>query len=864
MKSWEKIQPVQFGSYKLVERLAMGGMAEVYLARPDDQPRLVALKRILPQIAADEDFVAMFIDEAKIAGQLNHPAVAQIYDLGKIDKSYFIAMEYVSGHDLRVLWDRVRDAGELGRPSMTLALACHVVRKICEGLDFAHRSKDSRGRPLGIIHRDVSPENVLVSYDGDLKIIDFGVAKASGRLSKTQTGILKGKFAYMSPEQARGDLIDHRADIFAIGVILYELVTGERAFRAESDFGLLEKVRRVDVVPARALRPEIPRELERILLKALAREPGDRYPWASALAADLDRLMADQGWTSSREDLAAFIQRAFRAEFDDERNRLASYRAYFNDDEQQASTNPLRGGARSTSPRGFSTSSEDVVDAIDDAPGASELIELRAQARRIAREGVSVGAEEQELIEATDDGEVPTRDPGRARARDSLRSRDRARDVAMPSSPFGMFLDDELSLTHSIPSLVGEASLGLPRPPADTTQVDKVPSREAEEPEEPDITMPSKLSPSSRAELEPGGPARLHRDDGRGPGPESASRSARGRAADFEGEAGEPTSAPSSRHARRHALLAAGLSLLVGGAAGTWLSPWAERGRPVIFVTTPRQAEVRLGDIVLCLQTPCVASLAEGHHEIRFHAAGADPLFRTVEVTDGSAEGMPGAPEAVVEVALERPVEGVRLETVPPGARVTLDGRPLEGVTPLTLPVLLSDATVRLKFQLEGFEPLEVSRTVGDEPAPWRYDLPTSTTTWTVVAEPADTFIEGPGRARGGRHTVTVGKRSAVLKFRRPGCSDREVMLQAVGRAEAEQKVVLDCRPLDSALFVAAKRRPLVKIDGVEVSRAATLQPYPLPTGTWTVLLRGTRGKAESHTVELRAGETTRIVMKAR
>jgi eukaryotic-like serine/threonine-protein kinase len=220
VRSYETVQPVPFGSYQLVERLAMGGMAEVYLAKPDGAQRFVALKRILPNIAADDEFIAMFIDEAKIAGQLNHPNVAQIFDLGKINNSYFIAMEYVSGHDVRALWDRTRDA-DGGKTALPIGLACYIVKKICDGLDYAHRRRDSKGRPLGIIHRDVSPQNILVSYDGDLKIIDFGIAKAANRIVKTQTGILKGKFAYMAPEQARGEPTDHRADIFAIGVILY-------------------------------------------------------------------------------------------------------------------------------------------------------------------------------------------------------------------------------------------------------------------------------------------------------------------------------------------------------------------------------------------------------------------------------------------------------------------------------------------------------------------------------------------------------------------------------------------------------------------------------------------------------------------
>ncbi len=170
MHALEEIQPVTFGGYQLLERLAMGGMAEVFLARPDGQERFVAVKRILPNIAADDDFIAMFIDEAKIAGQLTHPNIAQILDIGKINSSYFIAMEYVSGHDVRALWDRVREGAENegggATKGLPIAMACHIVKKLAEGLDHAHRKRDAKGRPLGIIHRDVSPQNVLISYDG--------------------------------------------------------------------------------------------------------------------------------------------------------------------------------------------------------------------------------------------------------------------------------------------------------------------------------------------------------------------------------------------------------------------------------------------------------------------------------------------------------------------------------------------------------------------------------------------------------------------------------------------------------------------------------------------------------------------------
>jgi serine/threonine protein kinase len=242
-------QITQFGPYKLIERISVGGMAEVYKATEhgvEGFERTVAVKRILPHIAEDDEFITMFKDEAKIAGQLNHGNIAQIYNLGQQGDSFYIALEYVAGKDLRNIFTRCQ---QQGRP-MPIAQACFVVMKICEGLDYAHNKRDKHGRHLNIVHRDVSPPNILVSYEGEVKLIDFGVAKAAGRVSRTQAGILKGKFGYMSPEQVRGMPLDRRSDVFSLGVVLYEVLVGNRLFQGDTDFATLEMVRTVDVARA--------------------------------------------------------------------------------------------------------------------------------------------------------------------------------------------------------------------------------------------------------------------------------------------------------------------------------------------------------------------------------------------------------------------------------------------------------------------------------------------------------------------------------------------------------------------------------------------------------------------------------------
>ena len=318
-------KPAPFGKYYLLERINVGGMAEVFRAKAfgvEGFERLVAVKRILPNIAEDKEFIRMFIEEAKLAVQLNHANIAQIFDLGVVDTSYYIALEHVHGRDLRGIFDRCRNGGE----AMPVAQSCFVVMKMCEGLDYAHNKRDQSGRELALVHRDVSPQNVLVSFEGEVKVIDFGIAKAAGKGSKTQAGILKGKFGYMSPEQVRGLPIDRRSDVFSCGIVLYELLTGERLFVGESDFSTLEKVRNVEILPPSTYNRKIPDELERIVLKALAKDVDDRYQNAIDLHDELQAFVYTAGEFYSRKDLAGWMKKMFGKEIDEESAKLESYR----------------------------------------------------------------------------------------------------------------------------------------------------------------------------------------------------------------------------------------------------------------------------------------------------------------------------------------------------------------------------------------------------------------------------------------------------------------------------------------------------------------------------------------------------------
>ncbi|RKH11691.1 PEGA domain-containing protein [Corallococcus sp. CA053C] len=322
--SQPKRQPIPFGKYLLLDRVNIGGMAEVWRGKQfgaSGFERLVAIKRILPNIAEDEEFISMFIDEAKISVQLTHANIAQIYELGQIASSYFISMEYIPGKDMRAIFDRCRKKGE----PAPVPLVVFCVAKMCEGLDYAHRKKDGMGRDLNIVHRDISPQNVLVSFEGEVKVIDFGIAKAAGKATKTQAGILKGKFGYMSPEQIRGLPLDRRSDVFAIGVCLYEMLTGERLFVGDSDFSVLEKVRKAEVPSPSTYNRRIPEALERIVLKALAKDVEERYQYASELGDDLQRFLLTSDSIFSRRDLMQYMKSTFAEEVEREKQRLAEY-----------------------------------------------------------------------------------------------------------------------------------------------------------------------------------------------------------------------------------------------------------------------------------------------------------------------------------------------------------------------------------------------------------------------------------------------------------------------------------------------------------------------------------------------------------
>jgi eukaryotic-like serine/threonine-protein kinase len=282
-----------FGDYELLRHIATGGMAEIFLARRrGGLDRVVIIKRMLPELAVRPDFVEMFVDEARLTASLQHPHVVRVEELGQVDNAYFIAMELVDGPHLGALFAHSLRA----RKPLPIELCTWIVARAADGLDYAHTLNDpATGKPLRLVHRDISPQNILVSKNGEVKVTDFGVAKASTQQTKTRTGIVKGKVSYMSPEQCLGDVIDHRTDVFALGVVLYELLTRRRLFRDKSDLLVMQRITNEDVPPPSTINSSVDATLDAIVKKSLERDAARRYQSAADFAEALDAWLLKAG-----------------------------------------------------------------------------------------------------------------------------------------------------------------------------------------------------------------------------------------------------------------------------------------------------------------------------------------------------------------------------------------------------------------------------------------------------------------------------------------------------------------------------------------------------------------------------------------
>ena len=306
----ESQQPIEFGEYSLLEKIATGGMAEVWRARAYGMAgfeKILVIKKVLPKLAQDDEFIQLFVDEAKIAVQLLHVNIVQVFELERVEGQYYMAMEYVHGLDLSRMITRARNLGPFPIP-----LALFVICEVLKALQFAHDQTSQDGDPLNVVHCDISPQNILVSYSGEVKLTDFGISRAAFQ-AKSLHQVVRGKYAYMSPEQVEGRSLDRRTDLFSLAIVLYEMLTGRRLFKTRNRDETLARVRRAEVPSPRAYRAELSEELEGILLRALARRAEDRYQNAGEFLDALSSLMVREGHRATNNDVAAYLKGVINA-----------------------------------------------------------------------------------------------------------------------------------------------------------------------------------------------------------------------------------------------------------------------------------------------------------------------------------------------------------------------------------------------------------------------------------------------------------------------------------------------------------------------------------------------------------------------
>jgi serine/threonine protein kinase len=302
--------PATFGRYELIELLATGGMAHIFRARlssAEGAAKELVIKRVLPHLVQNRDFIEMFIDEARISMPLNHGNIIQVYEFGQEGQDYFLAMEYLRGRNLETVLSRLEEKGQ----RMPIEVALFITSEVAKGLDYAHRFRDPHDRPTGIIHRDVSPQNILVGFHGEVKLTDFGIAKAKSRIRQTGQGIIRGKACYLSPEQAECTELDGRSDLFSLATVAYEMLTGVRVFEGDTEVATLQKVRQSKIHPPAQLRSDLPKSVDVAVTKALSRDRSDRFETAGAFQVVLSRSLHDLNSEFTSAAVADWMRKLF-------------------------------------------------------------------------------------------------------------------------------------------------------------------------------------------------------------------------------------------------------------------------------------------------------------------------------------------------------------------------------------------------------------------------------------------------------------------------------------------------------------------------------------------------------------------------
>lgn len=666
-------------------------MAEVLLAQHrgfQGFEKFVVVKRILPQYSEDLDFVTMLVDEAKIAASLNHPNIVHIYDLGTVEGSYYIAMEYIEGRDLHSL---LRTARKREQP-LELQHSIFIISEVCKALFYAHHLKDAFSREQHIIHRDVSPSNILISYDGTVKLVDFGIARAESKISVTKVGTVKGKFPYLSPEQADGKAIDYRSDIYALGCVLYESLVGKRIFNDEDDREKLRKIREGLIPSFRDFGLPHPPEVERIIRKAMARNPADRYQTANEMRFDLVRFLAERFPAYTNHSLAVYMNSLFEKDAEKLREKIAGLlhqaQAHGLDHPTELDT-----GIR-TGPHGGVTSAPavGVGGAVHPPTGVASAMDRHAPQGAHVPLGVTVG-----------------------------------RGVANAQGPIN-------------PSQIEAAFQGLPGVRPGETVPDSTLSRVGFDPHAPGVTRPDAANFFGTVGGDPSvvsGPTGPNpvpasgsapREGGLGKASFAAARrsvsevlggvgAARGstgprKPAVRPGEDFVPTgelspdiaqNSPSIVLApRRVPMLTVALAGAIGALMAAWLySEWRSYHAPgeIVVNSVPAGAHIVLDGKPTGLTTLAVLPLVDRHvpHEIRLELARHDAISRPIQFE-------PGELRLTVNEKLAPTFGDLHITSEPEGAEVILNGKPI-GFTPYLLPERPHGERLAIRLKKAGFQP---------------------------------------------------------------------------------------------------------------------------------------------------------------
>ena len=367
----------QFGKYTILKKLAGGGMAEIFLAcdlGPTGIGRFLAIKKALSHFSKNEEFIDMFKNEGKVACNLKHGNIAPIYEFGFESNQLYLSMEYISGRNLRELIRKTLAS----KTPIDVPFSVYMIKEVAAGLNYAHNAVDSStGQPLHLIHRDISPQNIMISFDGEIKIIDFGIAKIADT-DLTKAGHLKGKFGYMSPEQARGEKLDLRGDIFCLGIILWELLANKRLFKCDNEMATLRKVQNCDIPSVQNINPQVSSSLEKIVLKTLKKNKNSRYNTALEFERDLNRLLTKKYPNFDRYDFSAFIKKIYAKDILKERETLKKYSQQFKEYmkmyyEQELSYETHIDELTAIEEKGFNTSEASVLKSAATAPASSTL-----------------------------------------------------------------------------------------------------------------------------------------------------------------------------------------------------------------------------------------------------------------------------------------------------------------------------------------------------------------------------------------------------------------------------------------------------------------------------------------------------------